>query len=176
MITAAAQGAVTTLLEMSGGNFALPQLLQGMNAAIHAAAKGKFVMTCFASMYDPETRNLIFANAGHNFPYLFDAEKGKLASLVVRGNRLGDIVTSDYETKSIQVGVNDSLIWYTDGIIECENLRGEEYGERRFRSVIMKNASLSPDQALNGIVDRAVEFYGEVPQKDDITLVLGKLG
>jgi sigma-B regulation protein RsbU (phosphoserine phosphatase) len=174
MITAAAQGAVTTMLEVARGRIELGGLLRAMNAAIHAAAKGKFVMTCFASIYDPETSTLSFANAGHNFPYFFDAEGQNLASLVIRGNRLGDLVGSNYEVGEVAVKPGDGCFWYTDGIVECEDIRGEEYGERRFRAEIQRHANLPPDQALELIIGKAMEFYGEVPQKDDITVVVGK--
>jgi len=175
MITAAAQGAVTTMLEIAGNRIELKTLLRAMNAAIHAAARSKFVMTCFASVYDPQTHLLHYANAGHNFPYYFNAREESLTSLVVRGNRLGDLEGSEFETRQVQVGSGDALFWYTDGIVECENIRGEEYGERRFRSEIQRHASLPPDQALEGVIAKANEFFGEVPQKDDITVVVCRI-
>lgn len=175
MITATAKGAASTMMEITKGDLQLQPLLKAMNAAIHDAARGKFVMTCFASIYDPADQTLTFANAGHNFPYLYDSETGKLVSLVVRGNRLGDLQESNFETKQVQVKRGDTLIWYTDGIVECEDVRGEEYGERRFRSVIRQHASKGPDQARDEIVSRASQFFGEVPPKDDITLVIGRI-
>lgn len=174
MITATAKGAATTMMAITQGHLELQPLLRAMNAAIHDAARGKFVMTCFATIYDPQTRVLTFANAGHNFPYLWDAQKAKLVSLVVRGNRLGDVSESDFEIKQVQVNPDDVMIWYTDGIVECEDVRGEEFGERRFRALIRKHATVPPDKARDEIVGRANHFYGEVPQKDDITLVIGK--
>jgi sigma-B regulation protein RsbU (phosphoserine phosphatase) len=80
MITAAAKGSATTMMDVTAGDLTLPALLKSLNAAIHDAAKGRFVMTCFASIYDPKTRQLTYANAGHNFPYIY--QKDKLVSLV----------------------------------------------------------------------------------------------
>jgi len=175
MITAAAKGSASTMMATTGGTIDLQGLLGAMNVAIHDAAKGRFVMTCFASIFDPHDRVLTFANAGHNFPYIYQAETGKLISLVIRGNRLGDISGSSYEIKQQQLAPNDMVIWYTDGIVECEDVRGEEYGERRFRSVIRTNGQLPPDGLRAVIVDKAGQFFGEVPQKDDITLVIGRV-
>jgi serine phosphatase RsbU (regulator of sigma subunit) len=175
MITAAAKGSVSSTMAITKGHLELQSLLKAMNTAIHDAARGKFVMTCFASIYDPQSRTLTYANAGHNFPYLYQAEPKKLASLVVRGNRLGDVSESTFEIKQIQVQPNDVLVWYTDGIVECEDVRGEEFGERRFRSLIKQHVTRPPNQARDGIVERANEFFGQVPQKDDITLVIAKI-
>jgi sigma-B regulation protein RsbU (phosphoserine phosphatase) len=175
MITAAAQGATSTMMAVTAGQIELRRLLRAMNAAIHATARGKFVMTCFASLYDPATRTLQYANAGHNFPYHYEREAKKLSSLVVRGNRLGDLVGSDYEVKELQVRPGDAVVWYTDGVVECEDIRGEEYGEKRFRDLIGKHAEMAPDAALQSVMTSVAGFAGGVPQKDDITVVIGKI-
>jgi phosphoserine phosphatase RsbU/P len=175
MITAAAKGAASTMMATTNGEIDLQELLAAMNVAIHDAAKGRFVMTCFASIFDSRTRTLSYANAGHNFPYVIQAATGKLISLVIRGNRLGDVSGSHYEVKQQQLEPDDAVIWYTDGIVECEDVRGDEYGERRFRSVIRKNGALPVDELRDALVERAGQFFGEVPQKDDITLVVGRV-
>jgi len=175
MITAAAKGAVSSTMSVTGGDFELPPLLGAMNTAIHDAARGKYVMTCFAALFDPRTRVLSYANAGHNFPYLYHASEQKLSNLVVRGNRLGDVSASAFQVKQEEVKPNDMLVLYTDGLVECEDARGEEFGERRFRALIRKNVARPPAQARDEIVARALDFYGQVPQKDDITLVICKI-
>jgi serine phosphatase RsbU (regulator of sigma subunit) len=174
MITAAAKGAATTMMAMSGGQVDLRSLLVALNAAIHDTARGRFVMTCFATIFDPVKHTLQFANAGHNFPYLYEAKSGELVSLVLRGNRLGDIVGTDFEIKEIPVTSKDTMIWYTDGIVECEDIRGEEFGERRFRALLRKNGSMMADELRDEVIAKAQQFYGAVPQKDDITLIVGK--
>jgi phosphoserine phosphatase RsbU/P len=175
MITAAAKGAVTTLVTMTGGKIGLDLLLQTLNAAIHDTARGKLVMTCFASIYDRHNRTLSFANAGHNFPYVHLRQENRLISLVVRGNRLGEERTSGYEVKEMKLSDGDTLFWYTDGLVEGENARGEEYSEKRFRAAIQASVTLPPQELRDQIVDRAMKFYGGVPQKDDITLVVGRV-
>jgi serine phosphatase RsbU (regulator of sigma subunit) len=175
MITAAAMGAAETMLAVTGNQVELRQLLQAMNAAIHGTARGKFVMTCFASIYDPHNHTLHYANAGHNFAYYHDTATGKLNSLVVRGNRLGDLVASDFEIRQINVKPGDSLFWYTDGIVECENINGEEFGEKRFRDIVQRVVSQPLEIMLKTVLDKADGFYGGVPQKDDITMVVGKI-
>jgi len=174
MITAAAKGAATTLIEVHKGRVELKNLLRLMNAAIHDTARGQFAMTCFASIYNSKTGTLSFGNAGHHFPYLYSAKAGELTTLAVRGNRLGDLKGSDYEIREVKVEPDDVVIWYTDGVVEGEDARGEAMGERRFRASIMANAGLPPQEARDRIIDTARGFYGEVPPADDITLVVGK--
>lgn len=175
MITAAAKGAVSSTMAVTDGTMKLDALLGAMNTAIHDTARGKYVMTCFAALYDPHRRLLEYANAGHNFPYVYSVAEAKLSNLVVRGNRLGDVTSSSFKVKQIEVQPEDMVVWYTDGLVECEDARGEEFGERRFRALIRKHVDKGPGEARNEIIARANEFYGQVPQKDDITLVIGKV-
>jgi serine phosphatase RsbU (regulator of sigma subunit) len=173
MITAAAKGAATTITDVTDGKVDLTLMLRAMNTAINDAAKGRFVMTCFAAIYDERTHVMAYANAGHNFPYMCD-EKGKITPLVARGNRLGDVVGSKFEIREAKIAPGTMIVWYTDGIVEGENEAGEEYGERRFRHRIKEYMKLEPDRARDELVQRANEFFGTVPPADDITLIVGK--
>ena len=176
MITATAKSAVDTLRAVTGDNMTVTYLLEILNRAIYESAKRKFVMTCFASIIDPKTNTITFANAGHNFPYIYREEDGvaKFNVLMTRGNRLGDIEDATYQAKQEEIRPGDVIVWYTDGIVECESEVGEEYGEKRFRASIKKLAAKEPDDIKDGVVLAANQFFGKMPRKDDITLVIGR--
>jgi serine phosphatase RsbU (regulator of sigma subunit) len=178
MITAAAKAACDVARSVYRDDVAVTQLLEIMNYAIFESAKRKFVMTCFASIVDSKTRTITYANAGHNFPYLFrtgEDGKGEFGSLMIRGNRLGDLRESKYEAKTTELVPGDLLVWYTDGIVECENAAGEEYGEKRFRSSVRRAAALDAGEMRDAVVADAQQFFGETLRKDDITLVIGRI-
>jgi serine phosphatase RsbU (regulator of sigma subunit) len=178
MITAAAKAACDVARSQHGDNVTCSKLLEIMNYAIFESAKRKFVMTCFASIVDTKRRTITYANAGHNFPYLYrigEDGKGEFGSLMIRGNRLGDLKESKYEEKTTELVPGDILVWYTDGIVECENAGGEEYGEKRFRASVRRAASLDAGEIRDAVVTDAAAFFGETLRKDDITLVLGKM-
>jgi serine phosphatase RsbU (regulator of sigma subunit) len=174
MITAAAKGVATTVMGQDGP-FELKKLFNAMNEGVLATAKGHFAMTCFASVYDPKTHTLTYTNAGHNFPYLYDSKNEKLVALALCSSRLGDRTDGAFKLLGLQVKPGDTLIWYTDGLVECEDPHGEEFGERRFQATIREHAHLPPEEAIDKIVQRTDRFYGGTPQKDDITLVVGKI-
>ena len=177
MITATAKAACDVARTVNNDDVSVTTVLEIMNDAIFQSAKRKFVMTCFASIIDPRTRTITYANAGHNFPYLYrqNGKRGEFGSLMIRGNRLGDLKESKYEAKTTELLPGDRLIWYTDGIVECENAAGEEYGEKRFRASIRRGAALEPGELRDNAVTEAMNFYGEMPRKDDITLVIGRI-
>ncbi len=177
MITAAAKAACDVARHVHGDNVTVTTLLEIMNHAIFESAQRRFVMTCFASIVDTQKRTITYANAGHNFPYLFrpGEGKGEFGSLMIRGNRLGDDRTSKYEAKTTELGIGDVLVWYTDGIVECENINGEEYGEKRFRASVRKAAALDAGDMRDAIITEAGTYFGDAPRKDDITMVVGRI-
>lgn len=177
MITAAAKAACDVARFVHSDDVTVTRLLEIMNHAIFESAQRRFVMTCFASIVDTRQRTITYANAGHNFPYLFRVAdgKGEFGSLMIRGNRLGDDPSSKYEAKTTALVPGDVLVWYTDGIVECENESGEEYGEKRFRASVKKAAALDAGEMRDAIVGDATSFFADMPRKDDITMVIGRL-
>jgi serine phosphatase RsbU (regulator of sigma subunit) len=177
MITAAAKAACDVARHIHGNDVTVTRLLEIMNHAIFESAQRRFVMTCFASIVDTRARTITYANAGHNFPYLFRAGdgKGEFGSLMIRGNRLGDDPTSRYEAKTTELVSGDVLVWYTDGIVECENEAGEEYGEKRFRASVRRAAALDAGEMRDAIVGEAAGYFADTPRKDDITMIVGRI-
>src|SRR5215831_16769302 len=177
MITAAAKAACDVARYVYRDDVTVSGMLEIMNHAIFESAQRRFVMTCFASIFDPQRRTITYANAGHNFPYLFRPGdgRGEFGSLMIRGNRLGDDRNSRYEAKTTDLLPGDVVIWYTDGIVECENAQGEEYGEKRFRASVRRAAALDAGDMRDAIVGDATAYFGDTPRKDDITMIVGRI-
>jgi serine phosphatase RsbU (regulator of sigma subunit) len=177
MITAAAKAACDVARHVHHDDVSVTRLLEIMNHAIWQSAQRRFVMTCFASVIDTRHRTITYANAGHNFPYLYRYTdgKGEFGSLMIRGNRLGDDPASRYEAKTTELLPGDVIVWYTDGIVECENQGGEEYGEKRFRASVRRAAALDAGEMRDSIVGEALGFFGETARKDDITMIVGRI-
>jgi len=178
MITAAAKAACDVAKYVYRDDVTVSGLLEIMNHAIFESAQRRFVMTCFASIFDPHKRTITYANAGHNFPYLYRVGgdgRGEFGSLMIRGNRLGDDRNSRYEAKTTELMPGDVVIWYTDGIVECENAAGDEYGEKRFRASVRRASALAAGDMRDQIVGEATAFFGQTPRKDDITMIVGRI-
>lgn len=178
MITACAKAACDTVRSLRGDALTAGFLLETMNRAIFETARRKFLMTCFASIIDVPKRTVTFANAGHNFPYLVRPSAtgtDGLQVLMARGNPLGDAAEASFAEHTQVLEPGDVLVWYTDGVIECESERGEEFGDKRFRAALRQSATLGPRELRDRMVAEATAFYGARPQKDDITMVFGRL-
>lgn len=181
MITAAAKAACDVGRALEGERITSSRILEIMNHAIYESARRKFVMTCFACVIDQKTRAITYANAGHNFPYLYrqpsTLKEGEspFTVLMSRGNRLGDVPESTFSESSQQLRPGDKIVFFTDGLIECESPSNEEFGEKRLRQVIGQTGELAPAAMRDALMAQAAQFYADKPRKDDITLLIAQI-
>ncbi len=179
MITAAAKSSMDTLRHSTPGKLTVTYLLEEMNKTIFAAAQRKFVMTFFASVFDTEKRTLTFSNAGHNFPYLVhpmgEGRPPRIGVLMTRGNRLGDVWDSKFYSRTVTLTPGDVVLWYTDGLVEGTDPKGEPFGDRRLRRALSGLYREEPEAILDGLLARFREHHGDGPLEDDVTLVVAKI-
>lgn len=157
-------------------------MLRCLNRIIRDSTDGKLVMTLFASVYYYDERRLVYANAGHNMPMVFresglptkKSKAKKLGYLISKGVRLGDEPDVSYKEHEFIMEPGDAILWYTDGLTECENPRGEEFGETRLKALFEECAHADARHIKDTILERTGEFFQDRPHKDDITFVTGK--
>jgi serine phosphatase RsbU (regulator of sigma subunit) len=177
MITTVAKSCMDTLHLEHSAELSLVGLLRTMNQVVRSVAKGELMMTAFVLEIDRNTKKLRYVSAGHNPQYLVGsgAPKRKLKALHSRGTRLGDTFEEVFDLKEVEYTPGDRVVLYTDGIIECTDPAGKEYGMRRFRRALQKLSDESPDVIVDGIKEAAWSFFDGEPPEDDITLVIAEL-
>src|SRR5271155_3170736 len=128
MLMATFQASLKTL---STAQVALPELVANMNKYACSNSQGGLrFTTAFLAEYDAAHRVFYYINAGHNNPILRRAS-GLIERLDVGGLPLGIQPEAKYESASVTLAPGDWLIIFTDGLVEAENSRQEEYGETR---------------------------------------------
>jgi sigma-B regulation protein RsbU (phosphoserine phosphatase) len=171
MLMATYQASLKTL---AGISTSLTDLVGRMNNyACGNSQNGRRFTTTFIAEYNPETRDLIYVNAGHNPPIL-RRQTGAIERLSAGGIPLGILENAPYESGSTKLQPGDWLAIYTDGVTEAENFRHDEYGESRFMLLLYANQTMTPLVLLNTIFEDIEHFVGNTPQHDDITLMLLK--
>lgn len=123
--------------------------------------------TMFYGVYNMNEKELKYANAGHNsIPFLFN--KDSITMLVNYGLPiLGFDTPNNYIDKSVRLESGDSVLMYTDGLIEAKNEYGEEFGEDRVKLAILNTEG----KLLEEIEKKHADFIG-IEQKDDIAMIL----
>ena len=129
--------------------------------------------TAFLSEYDPAQRVLTYINAGHNNPIL-RRSNGLIERLDIGGLPLGILPDAKYESASNTLAPGDWLVIFTDGLVEAENARQDDYSETRLLSAIAASAATTPAEMLKRLMAELDLFVGNTPQHDDVTCMLLK--
>jgi serine phosphatase RsbU (regulator of sigma subunit)/anti-sigma regulatory factor (Ser/Thr protein kinase) len=126
-------------------------------------------ITCFYAILEPESGRLRYANAGHDLPY--ERHDGRVDKLRARGMPLGLMPDMGYEEKEAVLAAGDDLLFYSDGLVEAHDLKGEMFGFSRLQDLV--RAHRSGDSSLIAfLLSELARFAGEGwEQEDDITLV-----
>ena len=176
LLAAVAQGTIDAHCQLARRDMEPGQLLAQLNGAIYRAGCQRYMMTAFAAIVDLSAGTLSFANAGQNFPYFIDATRGTVEPLIARGNSLGAVANTSFETHVVPMKRGDKLILYTDGVTEAAGPSAESWGERRFRAVLGAHRGESAVQLLD-VVHAELERYLEGCQvSDDMTMVAFEYG
>ncbi len=149
------------------------RLLGDVNRLLCAMTDDQRFATCFYAVFDAEAGSLTYGNAGHNPPLLIRGSgAAETESLPASGLMLGIFESSTYDQVQLPFAVGDTLIIYTDGIVEAQNEEGEEFGEERLRQVLQSNLDLPPRELQREILRVVEEFVAGYEQSDDLTLVV----
>ncbi len=181
LITASARSCFSVLQKLaqeeSGFNCSPNAFLSYANRVVHDASHGKIMMTFFAAVIDFEEMQITYSSAGHNPPWLYsNGPNGiKSRSLVAEGNRLGESEeVPPFSETTIPFAAGDTLILYTDGLLEGKDLQGNVYGKKRSRKLIEQELENGTEAIVNTLVGDFMQFNEGKPLDDDLTLAVMK--
>ena len=163
--TCAFLGGVAT----ASGSSSPGEVLARVNEAVLARIPPNMFVTCFFGVLDPKSGHFTYANAGHNLPCC--CREGAATDLSARGMPLGLMPGMSYEENETVLKAGESVLFYTDGLVEAHNPMGEMFGTPRLRSLLTEYPTDA--RVLNALLLEELErFTGEEwEQEDDITLL-----
>src|SRR3984957_8268183 len=171
MLMATFQASLKTL---STAQVALPELAANMNRYACGNSQGGLrFTTAFLAEYDPVRRTVHYINAGHNNPVLRRAS-GPIERLDVGGLPYGIMPEVKYDSATVTLQPGDWLVIFTDGVVEAENARQDEFGEARLLAAIEAAHTGTPSDMLKRLMADLDLFVGSTPQHDDVTCLLLK--
>ena len=129
--------------------------------------------TFFIAVYDSATRNLRYTNAGHLPSFLIC--KDSALHLDKGGMVLGVVEDYCYEEGSVVVAPDSLLVGYSDGLVEPENVYGEEFGIRRLQQAAVHVQGAAPQVVAESLMSAAEEWAGTPEQADDMTVIVARL-
>jgi phosphoserine phosphatase RsbU/P len=150
----------------------LSQLAERLNhyACEHSLGGQRFTTAVIAE-FDPAARQLSYVNAGHNSPVLRRAN-GAIERLESSSLPLGIEGSARFPATQIDLQPNDTLILFTDGVVEAFNAANEEFSDPRWINVIGSLPRLSAQATLRTLMKSVEDFVGATRQSDDITCLV----
>jgi serine phosphatase RsbU (regulator of sigma subunit)/predicted ester cyclase len=147
------------------------EVLARVNDAIYPETPPNMFVTCFYAILDPADGRLLYANAGHDLPYL--RRDGQSSSdLWARGMPLGLMPRMSYEENESSLERGESILFYSDGLVEAHNPHREMFGFPRLRVLVDEYGS-DGGSLVERLLNELSGFVGaDADQEDDITLVV----
>ncbi len=151
----------------------LPQIVKSVNEYLAENTPSNRFVTLFICELNPATGILTYINAGHNPPLIGHLD-GTVQLLDSGGFPLGIIPMAEYEVGQTKLESGESLVIYSDGVSEANNLAGDEFGMERLTQVVSKNLRSSASGMRDKVESALSTFTQTAPANDDITLVIVK--
>ncbi len=135
--------------------------------------EGYYCTLCYA-YFDLKRRTLTMANSG--LPYALRSTADACLPIELPGLPLGSFPGVSYDQIVLELGAGDIFVFCTDGIYETFNAADDEFGAERVAEIVQVRRSEPAAAIVQAIVDAVEGFRGEVPQADDMTVVVVKIG
>jgi serine phosphatase RsbU (regulator of sigma subunit) len=148
-------------------------VMRRLNHVIHRSGlTSRFVSLLFAEL--EAEGNIVWSNAGHD-PGLLVRADGSVDMMTSTGIVMGPLEEAEYRRRMLHVEPGDTLVLYTDGVVERQNARSdEEFGLERFKDELRAAIAegLEADGICDRILDRLSEFGDGSAWADDVTMLV----
>ena len=145
------------------------EILARVNEALCPNIAANMFVTCFYAILDPLSGRLLYANAGHNLPCC--RHEHAASELRARGMPLGLMPGMSYEEKETILEAGDRALFYSDGLVEAHDPRGEMFGFPKLETLVAEHGE-EEGSLVDSLLEELYFFVGEGwEQEDDITFL-----
>jgi sigma-B regulation protein RsbU (phosphoserine phosphatase) len=174
LLMASLQAALRSQMLVEGSeSMSTAELVSRLNKHLVRNTGDDRFATFFIAVYDSATRQLRYTNAGHLPSFLIS--KDSALHLDKGGMVLGVVEDLCYEEGAVSVPRDSILVGYSDGLVEPENVYGEEFGIRRLQQAAVYVQGSPPRVVAESLMAAAEEWAGTPEQADDMTVVVARL-
>ncbi len=151
------------------GVIAPGEVLTRVNDLLSAEIPRGMFVTCFFALLDPQSGRLRYANAGHELPYRQHSRSA--TELWATGMPLGMMPGTCYEEHEATLAPGESLLFYSDGLVEAHNPGREMFGFPRLQALLAEHTDAP--SLIDFLLGELRRFTGDGwEQEDDVTLLL----
>ncbi len=166
------RSAVRAYVDIEGGGRAIQTITNKLNKMICGECSNGEFITFFYAVIDAEKGTITYCNCGHEPTVLI--RDGQIIDLEKGGLVLGVDPQAEYEVETVELKDGDSLLFYTDGLIDAANFDGELWGKEGMLEAAKKFTSGSAEQMIKNILGYRRRFVGLARQIDDTSIIVVK--
>jgi serine phosphatase RsbU (regulator of sigma subunit) len=148
----------------------LAQLADGLDREIDEKTPRGVFVTLFLGILDVERSVLRYVNAGHNPQFLL-RRQGGLEALSSTGMPIALYPGQGYREATVSMTTGDLLFFYTDGLVEAENAKGDMFGAERLQALLEAEQAQHIDTVLERVDQAVRSFRGGAEPFDDATMM-----
>ncbi len=146
-----------------------------LNRMIFQSARKRLLTTLCYALVDPQAREVLYASAGHLFPYRITSG-GDVFALESISYPLGVRDELDISVRSAQLEAGDQLFMFSDGVVEAHGAESDElFGFERLEQSLRAHAPAGVLGIRNGVLSDIERFTGPAPRSDDLTVLVLQL-
>ena len=154
------------------GGISTATLVSRLNRQLYESTPPEKYATFYCGLYDDRSGLLAYTNAGHLAPILIRQQK--VIRLESNGMAVGLFPEFPYEQNIIQLCAGDLITAFTDGITECENGQGEQFGDERLTDLLVHHYDRPLDEIARIITDAVGNWASDLDKRDDTTILLAR--
>ena len=167
------RGAVRAYFDTESDKSSLQEVIKKLNTmACSECTDGEFI-TLFCAAIDTKSTSLTYCNCGHEPAALL--RNGQVRNLSKGGLVLGVDAHAEYQINTIELRDGDSLLFYTDGLIDAINFSDRLWGRQRLLKAASKFTKTSAEQMVKNILAYRRRFVGLADQTDDTSIIVVKV-
>lgn len=152
------------------------QALRNINRSLFLKTDKRMFVSMLFAVFDTQKKTMVFSNAGQSLPFRRRGEV--IRTLTGAGDRfaLGMIQTANYDNCTVELQQGDVLVFYTDGVSEASNEKGDQLeADRLSRIIAGLSCELSAREMIREIINAIEKHTGSSTIQDDSTIVVVKV-
>lgn len=154
---------------------AVESVFTTLNRMVYQSARRRLLSTLCYAVLSPDRKELVYASAGHVFPYRISSD-GEVQALVSESYPLGVRDRLEVRVRNQPLAAGDTLFFYSDGLVEATP-EGDDspFGFDRLQQSLVRYAGRCPADVRDGVLDEVERFTGRRDREDDLTVLVLRL-
>ena len=149
------------------------KVLASLNRRFQASPEAMSYFTIVYGVINSRTGTVIYSRAGHPPPVWLHAQANAIEPVIGAGGvPIGMMPSMDYECSTIQLQPGDRLFLYSDGVTECENSSGEQFGEKRLLTCLQDSFSDNLNEVVQRVEKSVRDWNLSETFEDDVTYLV----